>query len=278
MALGPADLVLCAGTLARASLPERIEAAVAGGYRGLSLFPSDVRRARAEGLDDATLRSLLADHDLLIAELDPLMSWLPGVDPGTGRFATSEDECYAIAESIGARSINCVVFSPTPVPQDVLVGSFAALCDRAADHGLLIHLEFMPWTQIATVLDALAIVRAADRPNGGIMFDTWHHFRGPLTNADLVAQVPAERILAVQLNDAPRRAEPNLVEETLNRRLVPGDGDIDLREVLRFLRDGGSPAPLGVEVFCEALLPLKPVDAAVRCAEGVRRVLAATPR
>ncbi len=259
-------------------MPERIEAAVAGGYRGLSLFPSDVRRARAEGLDDATLRSLLRDHDLEIAELDPLMSWLPGVEPGTGRFATSEDECYEIADSIGARSINCVVFSPKPVPQDLLVESFAALCDRAAGHGLLIHLEFMPWTQIATVLDALAIVRGADRPNGGIMFDTWHHFRGPLTNADLISQVPAERILAIQLNDAPRVAERNLIEETLNRRLVPGDGDIDLREILRFLREGRSPAPLGVEVFCEALLPLRPDDAATRCADAVRRLLAPVSR
>jgi sugar phosphate isomerase/epimerase len=274
MPLGSSDLVLCAGTLADASLPERIEAAVAGGYRGLSLFPSDVRRARESGLDDATLRRMLAEHDLEIAELDPLMSWLPGVDPGTGRFATSEDECYAIADSIGARSINCVVFSPKPFPMDVLVESFAGLCDRAAAHGLLVHLEFMPWTQIATVLDALAVVGAADRPNGGIMFDTWHHFRGPISDADLEGEVPAERILAVQLNDAPRTAEANVVEETLNRRLVPGDGDIDLPRILRILREGGSPAPLGVEVFCEQLLPLSPVDAAVRCAEGVRRVLA----
>jgi len=278
MPLGPSDLVLCAGTLAAASLPERIEAAVAGGYRGLSLFPSDVRRARESGLDDATLRHMLADHDLEIAELDPLMSWLPGVDPGTGRFATSEDECYAIADSIGARSINCVVFSPKPMADDVLIESFAGLCDRAAAHGLLVHLEFMPWTQIATVLDALAVVGAADRPNGGIMFDTWHHFRGPVPDADLAGKVPIERILAVQLNDAPRKAEADIVEETLNRRLVPGDGDIDLPGILRILRDGGSPAPLGVEVFCEQLRPLSPVDAAVRCADGVRGALARVPR
>lgn len=276
MPLGPSDLVLCAGTLADASLPERIAAAVAGGYRGLSLFPSDVRRARESGLDDATLRHMLADHGLEIAELDPLMSWLPDVHPGTGRFATSEAECYAIADSIGARSINCVVFSPKPVADDVLVEHFAGLCDRAAGHGLLVHLEFMPWTQIATVLDALAVVRAANRANGGIMFDTWHHFRGPVTDATLEQAVPGERILAVQLNDAPRTPEADVVDETLHRRRVPGDGDIDLPRILRILRDGGSPAPLGVEVFCEQLWPLSPAEAAVRCADGVRRALASS--
>ncbi len=274
MALGPDDLVLCAGTLAKASIPERIEAAVAGGYRGLSLFPSDVRRARSEGLDDAGLRGRLADNGLEIAELDPLMSWIPGVAAGEGPFATNEDECYEIAESVGGRGINCVVFAPAAVPQGLLVESFAALCDRAAERGLLVHLEFMPWTQVATVLDALAIVEAADRPNGGIMFDTWHHFRGPVSNATLAADVPIPRILAVQLDDAPAEAETNLVEETLNRRRVPGEGDIDLPEILRILRDGGSPAPLGVEVFCEDLFSLPPSDVAVRCADGVRQALA----
>jgi sugar phosphate isomerase/epimerase len=273
MSLGPDDLVLCAGTLAQASLPERIEAAVAAGYAGISLFPSDVRRARSEGLDDATLRALMEDNGLEVAELDPLMTWLPGAEPGPGPFATTEDECYEIAGAIGGRSINCVVFTAEPVPQELVVESFAALCDRAHGHGLLVHLEFMPWTQIATALDALAVVEAADRPNGGIMLDTWHHFRGPLTNAELAAQVPAERIMALQLSDAPAQAEENVVEETLKRRRIPGEGDIDLAELLRILKQGGSPAPLGIEVFCEDLFQLPPTEVAIRCAEGVRSLL-----
>jgi sugar phosphate isomerase/epimerase len=107
------------------------------------------------------------------------------------------------------------------------------------------------------------------------MFDTWHHFRGPVGDAELASQVPIETILAVQLDDAPARAEADLVQETLNRRRVPGEGDIDLPGILRILRDGGSPAPLGVEVFCEELLALPSDEVAVRCAEGVRKALAA---
>lgn len=274
MPLGPDDLVLCAGTIARASFRERVEAAVAGGYRGLSLFPSDVRRAHDEGLDDATMRALLADNGLEVAEIDPLMTWLPGVEPGSGTFATTEPECYEIARSIGGRGINAVVFAPKPLPKETIVASFAALCERAKDEGLLVHLEFMPWTQIANARDAMEIVELAGCDNGGIMLDTWHHFRGPLSNDDL-RTLPIERVLAVQLNDAPREAEPDVLEETLHRRRVPGDGDIDLPEVLRILSEGGSPAPLGVEVFCEELFPLPPAEAAIRCAEGVRRALAA---
>jgi sugar phosphate isomerase/epimerase len=273
MALGPDDLVLCAGTLARAGFRERVDAAVAAGYRGLSLFPSDVRRARDEGLDDAAMKTLLLENNLEIAELDPLMTWLPDVQPGTGTFATTESECYEIAARIGGRSINAVVFTPKPVPKETVVECFAGLCDRAADEGLLVHLEFMPWTQIATVLDALEVVELAGRKNGGIMLDTWHHFRGPLSNDDLRTKVPIDRILALQLNDAPAAAEADVLEETLNRRRVPGDGDIDLPEILRILKQGGSPAPLGIEVFCEDLFPLPSAEVATRCADAVRRAL-----
>lgn len=275
MPLGPGDLVLCAGTLARASLRERIEAAVAGGFRGLSLFPSDVRRARDEGASDERLRGWLAERDLEIAELDPLATWLPGVEPGVGPFATTEPECYALARSLGARSLNAVVFAREALPFQTLVESFAALCDRAEEEGLVVHLEFMPWTQVGSALDAWAVVEAADRPNGGLMFDTWHHARSGVDDATLFDKVPAERVLAVQLNDAPARAETDLIAETLNRRRLPGDGDIDLPAILRWLRDGRSPAPLGIEVFSEALFDLPPTEVARRCADATRAVLAA---
>ena len=151
--------------------------------------------------------------------------------------------------------------------------SFAGLCQRAADYGLLVHLEFMPWTQVGSVLDALAIVEEAGSPNGGIMLDTWHHFRSSVSTPDLLARVPAEKILACQLNDAPAQAEPDPIQETLHRRRLPGEGDISLLEVLRYLRDGGSPAPLGIEVFSDDLLGQAPEAVASACAESLRNIL-----
>ena len=51
MALGPDSLVLCSGTLPfDTPLIDRIEAAVAGGFDGLSLWVRDIDRARADGL------------------------------------------------------------------------------------------------------------------------------------------------------------------------------------------------------------------------------------
>ena len=52
------DLVLCAGTVSASGLKERVQAAAAAGYTGISVFADDYDRARADGLSDADLRAL----------------------------------------------------------------------------------------------------------------------------------------------------------------------------------------------------------------------------
>ena len=277
--LGPEDLVLCAGTLAGASFRERVEAAAEAGFSAISLFLGDYQQARAEGLSDGEMRRLLGDNGIALAELDPLMSWVPGAELGASAneqgakfFQQREQDFYAAADALGARSLNAVSITNDPLAKSALAEAFAALCDRAAAHGLLVHLEFLPWTSIPDLDAALEIVELADRPNGGLMFDTWHHFRSRGKN-ERIRSVPGRRILALQINDAPRQAEPNLVDETLHRRLLPGQGDIDLVEILRLLAEVGSPAPVGIEVFSDVLAGLPPREAAQRAGDAARAVL-----
>jgi sugar phosphate isomerase/epimerase len=269
--LGPAQRVLCAGTVTGADFPQLLGAAQAGGFDAISLFPAHYRQARDSGLADADLRAMLADRGLCIAELDPLLNWVPGhafpTDAGMG--VVDEDTFYRIADALGARSLNVVWALPERVPEELLIEAFAALCGRAARHGLLAHIEFLPWAQIDDIEAALRIVRRADRPNGGVMFDSWHHFRSGFDAARL-AQLPLDKVMAVQLNDAPRRAEDDLVEETMQRRLLPGAGDIPLAQLVAALREGGCNAPLGVEVFSTELQRRSPLDIGRLAGESLR--------
>ncbi len=278
--LGPGDLVLCAGTLPAASFRERAEAAAAAGFTALSLLVTDHARARAEGLSDGDLRAILADRGLAVAEIDPLMSWIPGAglhgsatDEGAALFRVSEDDFYAAAAAVGARSLNAVAYTAEPLPRDALAEHFAGLCDRARERGLLVHLEFLPWTQVPHVAAALDVVERAGRQNGGVMLDAWHHFRGGGGAAEL-SGVPGSRILGVQLDDAPREAEADPVEETLRRRLLPGEGDIDLVGLVRALDAIGCSAPIGVEVFSDALAALPAAEVAKRAGDALRGVIA----
>jgi len=268
------DLVLCSGTVMGASFEQLVAAANAGGFDAISLFPAQYQQARAAGRSDIDLRLLLADNGLCIAELDPLLNWVPGhyfpSDAGMGLVA--EDEFYRIAAALGARSLNVVWALPERVPEQLLVEAFAALCDRAARYDLLAHIEFLPWAQIDNVKTALRIVQQAGRPNGGVMFDSWHHFRGAIDNAEL-ARIPGDKIVAIQLNDAPRQAEDNLVEETMARRRLPGDGDIDLCGIIQCLDSSGCNAPLGVEIFSAELQRLDPITIGRKVGDNLRALL-----
>ena len=122
-------------------------------------------------------------------------------------FGFGERELFAVADAVGARSLNAVdVFGGT-WSLDEAAAAFAGLCDRAAEHGLLVHLEFLPWSRIPDLATAWQVVRGADRPNGGLMLDAWHYFRsGP--DGTLLRSIPGASILGVQLCDAPAAPEP----------------------------------------------------------------------
>jgi sugar phosphate isomerase/epimerase len=275
--LGPDDLVLCAGTVLGSSFRDRVEAASAAGYRGITLWAPDYHRALADGLSPADMRAMLDDHGLELGELDGVTQWLPGSSdapqsPEAAEFTVPEDVFWEMADALGGRSLNVVEIFGAPVHEESAAEAFAGLCDRAAAHGLLAHLEPLPWSGIRDVNAAAGIVRLAGRPNGGILLDTWHHFRAGLGVADLVPEVTAH-IVGIQINDAPAAAEADLMDESMRRRLLPGHGAADVAGTLRALRAAGVDAPIGVEVFSDALSTLGPAEAARRAADAARHVL-----
>jgi sugar phosphate isomerase/epimerase len=222
---------------------------------------------------------MLADHGLEVAELDAATTWLPGSQPGTNASADevafsapAEEDFYALADSIGGRSLNAVEIFGVQVPVDVAAEAFAGLCDRAAEHGLLVHLEFLPWSGIPDLASAWEIVRLADRPNGGVLVDSWHHLRSG-QSLDSIRGVPGERITAVQLSDAPAQPSGSLVNETMTARLLPGHGDGQVVELVRVLDEVGCAAPVGVEVFSDVLRKLTLAETAEQAAEATRSVL-----
>ena len=282
MVLGPLDLVLCSGTLARpTAFVDRVDAAVAGGFAGLSLWGRDYWSARGEGHSDADIRARLDANGLTVAELDPAWWWTPGSFDAESLvaiddmdvFRYGEDELFSIADAVGARSVNAVEVLGGRWTLDAATEAFARLCERAAEHDLLVHLEFLPWSCVPDIATAWEIVRGADRPNGGIAVDAWHWFRGNPDDS-MLRSIPGSRILGVQLDDAPAEPEANLMSASLHERLLPGEGELDLAGLIAALHDIGAVAPIGVEVFSDDLHALEPREAARRAGAATRRLLA----
>lgn len=272
--------VLCSGTLPRSTpVTERIEVAVAAGFDALSLWGRDRAEATTGGWTDTDLRLLFADAGLQIAEIDGVWDWTPhaptipaGVDPFLDH---DERDLLEIGEALGARSVNAVDVFGGDWTLDDAAESFAGLCDRANEHGLLVHLEALPFSRIPTVTDALFVVRQADRPNGGVLVDAWHLFRShPSAGAalDAIAHLDAARVFAVQMGDGPAAPEPDLMTAALHDRCLPGDGDFELGSLVQALDAIGSNAPLGIEVFSDALQARPANEVADLAMASLRRV------
>ena len=245
--LDASDLVFCTGTTQGCDFVTKARAASAAGFSAISLRPAEYDTLLASGLTPADIRLLLNDLGLAIAELDPIMTWLPGAEAPPSMHAV--DEVLAIAREVNPDCISVLV----PVGATLNVGAateaFAALCDRGAADGLRMAIEFFAWSPLHTLAETWTIVHGADRPNGGMILDAWHHERRHGTLADIAA-VDASRIWGVQIADAPRVPVLNdLAAECRHHRRWPGEGDLDLDAIVATLRRGGCDAPLGIEVF-----------------------------
>jgi sugar phosphate isomerase/epimerase len=204
--------------------------------------------------------------------MDPVMNWYPDRQPSPSRFAgVSTDDALGMCEVLGVTSLTAIATATSDVPVAELAEHFGRLCDRAADFGAQVHLEFMPFTVVRNLRTAWDLVRRADRPNGGLVFDTWHFFRGE-PEFEVLASIPGDRVFCVQLDDAPAVPRRPLREET-SRRLLPGDGALDLPAAIRALHQIGALRWVGPEVISPELAAMPVLEAATLAMERTRAIL-----
>ncbi|EHM03194.1 AP endonuclease, family 2 [Acetobacteraceae bacterium AT-5844] len=119
------------------------------------------------------------------------------------------------------------------------LGRFAELLSRyaglAAQAGIRVALEFMPYSAVRTVEDARALVDRVAAPNLGVLVDALHLDRSGGRPADVAALRP-EDISFAQLCDARHLRAPlsnaELMQEARTSRLPLGEGELPLFELM----------------------------------------------
>lgn len=272
-------LSLCWGSLEGVSFPEFLSSAADAGFESITLNSALYLEARSSGLSDKDIGACLQDNGLGVSDIDPLFNWMPGALTLEGSDAisvctqASMSDVFHLAHVVGADLVNAPLGLASPDSEQEIVDGFAALCERASSEGLRVSLEFMPFNEVPDLATAARIVEKAGCSNGGIMLDCWHHHRSGGSAADILA-IPGERFIAMQLDDALSQPMDDIMEETLNYRLLPGEGCIDLLQILRNLNAVGAELVYDVEVFSKALTPLAPVERARKMYESAMQLLA----
>jgi sugar phosphate isomerase/epimerase len=247
------------------AFPDRVRAAAAAGYEGIGLRAENYWAA---ALDDAEMLALAGEHGVPIREVEYLTGWGTATDRDAAQ-QEKERTVFHMARTFGVGHLNAGLLEKLPL--DVMTEAFGALCERAGPD-LTVALEFMPYSGVPDLATAWQLVQGV--PNAGLIVDAWHWARAGQKAADL-DQVPAERIVSVQLCDV--RADPMepLRSESLGHRLPPGRGYGDTVGLVRALTAHGvTPAVMAVEVISDELVAQGVDVAAQVTARAARTVLA----
>lgn len=236
-------------TVLELSPPEMVEVAARTGYShvGLRLIPATEEEHHFPLIADLELRrqtlKRLRDTGVQVLDIEILRL----------KSHTRCSDFEAVLEAGGEFGASEVLVAGNDPDEARLIDNFAELCDRAAPYGLHPHLEFMPWTDVANLQQAVRITQRAGRDNGCVLVDAFHFDRSASRLEDL-RHVEPSRLRYAQLCDVagPRPDDmAEILRQARNERRFPGDGDCDLAALLRCLP---ATVPLSLEIPTRHLL------------------------
>jgi len=237
---------------------DRVEAAAKVGFKGIGIWHADLEHTlKTRSLKE--MKQILDDNGIVHLELEFLTDWFLD-DPGRrSKSDQTRKMLMDAAEVMGARHIKVGDFFNEPCPMDKLIEEYAALCREAADRGTGILYEFMPFSNINSLDDVLALCRGTGAKNGGFIFDLWHVVMLGITYEEIGQKLSRDDLFGVELNDGPLTVPDDLHDATVNHRQLCGEGQFNIRGFIALLDEFGYEGPYGIEVL-NAKLREMPLD------------------
>ena len=236
--------------LVQTDLLGSIEAANQAGYDALELRASVIADFLAQGhRADEVRRAFEAvsvrPHAIgVIENID-----LPESASGDGVVAFCHQMC-AFAEEI--RCPNVQVLSGTTLagkPWATICKETATglrrMADIASGYGITLVYEPLAWRPVRRVEQAVEIIAEANRPNIGVLLDTFHIFAGG-DDLEMIRQLDPRLMPTVHKGDAVASGRG---WSDADRYVMPGDGIVPLQEILRAILDTGYNGVISDEVL-----------------------------
>ncbi|MEX0561961.1 sugar phosphate isomerase/epimerase family protein [Raoultella terrigena] len=239
------------------SFEHRVEAAAKAGFKGMGFVHGGLM-TDVDRLGYATMREIFETHGIKHLELEFLVDWYH-----TGERRRQSDkvryELLKVAKELGVKAIKVGPgIDEEHADVELMARELKQLAREAAEHNTSIVLEIMPFSNVRTVDTAVAIIKATDEPNVGLLLDIWHLARGGVSY-DEIARIPAHYIKSIELNDAPRYPVQPLWQDTIHHRVLPGDGVLDVPAFIRAVQATGYTGYWGLELLSsvQRKLPLE---------------------
>ena len=222
-----------------------------------------------DGVSVWTLHHLVAtqgDRDRLVERLQarglasPVVEALAGWANAADEAAVRADAAFAIGVGValGATHTVAVCLDPELADPEATARNLRLAASMAADAGMDVAVEFLPWTGIPTLRACVELIDRVGADNVGVLLDTWHWARQPGgPDHECLASLDGSLIPVLQVSDTGDPIEDPYLEATTARRL-PGDGGVDFDGLFATLRAIGADPLVCPEVFDVASLAASP--------------------
>jgi sugar phosphate isomerase/epimerase len=176
-----------------------------------------VRKTKA-ALAETGIKLLDLELARILADRDP-KSYVPAMEA---------------AAELGAHHVISSAWTTDRTDRNFLIERYSEICDLAKPFGLTVDLEFPSFSRLTNLEEAADIVRAANRPNGGILVDMLYvHFAQ--VKLDELTSLPRKWFHFAHICDAPATiptTRDGMVHIARDERLYLGEGCIDIAAIL----------------------------------------------
>ena len=228
-------------------LAEKLDAIAGAGFKGVEIFENDVLSFSGAPAD---VRQLVGDLGLEIVAFQPFRDFegMPA-DKRERVFARAERK-FDLMQELGCDLLLvCSNVSPECLGGiDRAAADLNELGERARRRGLRVGFEALAWGRhINDYRDAWEAVRRADHADVGLVLDSFHTLARQ-TDLKAVRAIPRDRILLVQIADAPV-LDMGALSWSRHFRNFPGQGELPLLDFMEALHATDYDGPLSLEIF-----------------------------
>ncbi len=251
---------LNASTIRPVGLIEKIQIAADVGYDAIELWNDDMTDYEKEGGNLADIKKLLDDNNLSVATVIALHGWISSEGEEYKQAIETAKVRMRQAADVGSPYI--IASPPREEVDDMAKGAqrYHDLLELGKSFGVKPAMEFLGFVEgINGIDDAWEIVTNANHPDGTIVIDPFHIFRGG-SDIDDMRKIPGDKVAVLHFNDAPETPAREL--QTDADRVYPGDGILPLADMVQILRDAGYKGCISLELFNKELWKQNPKEVA----------------
>ncbi|AMN44580.1 bifunctional sugar phosphate isomerase/epimerase/4-hydroxyphenylpyruvate dioxygenase family protein [Rhodoplanes sp. Z2-YC6860] len=242
-------------------LAEKLEAIAAAGFTGVEIFESDLLSFNGTPKDVARM---VASLGLKIVTFQPFRDFEGMPEPQRSRTFARAERKFDLMGELGCNLLMiCSNVAPDSLAGvDRAAADFHELGERAQKRGIKVGYEALAWGRhVSDYRDSWEVVRRADHPAIGLTLDSFHIFSRK-TDLKAIRSIPGDRIVLVQLADAPW-LDMDVMSWSRHFRCFPGQGDFPLTEFMDAVSATGYSGLLSLEIFNDQFRAGSPRSVAV---------------